>query len=64
MRKTVKLKLSVNYTDDYPNLLPELELEAVEGEIDEPEHNSLLQGLADVVSMMFVGFDRCVQGAI
>ncbi|KIJ69440.1 hypothetical protein HYDPIDRAFT_24279 [Hydnomerulius pinastri MD-312] len=43
-----KLKLSVNYTDDYPDSLPELELEAVDGEIDESEHSDLLQGLADV----------------
>ncbi|KIL00422.1 hypothetical protein PAXRUDRAFT_29836 [Paxillus rubicundulus Ve08.2h10] len=43
-----KLKLSVNYPDDYPDALPELELEAVDGELDESESDTLLQSLADV----------------
>ncbi|KAF9246541.1 RWD-domain-containing protein [Melanogaster broomeanus] len=48
MWKEVKLKLSVSYGDDYPDALPELELEAVDGEIDGSESDTLLQGLVDV----------------
>ncbi|KAH7889716.1 RWD-domain-containing protein [Phlebopus sp. FC_14] len=44
----LKLKLSVHYTDDYPDALPELELEAIDGEIDESERNSILQALGEV----------------
>ncbi|KIJ17390.1 hypothetical protein PAXINDRAFT_168068 [Paxillus involutus ATCC 200175] len=43
-----KLKLSVDYPDDYPDALPKLELEAVDGELDESESDTLLQSLADV----------------
>jgi hypothetical protein len=48
-RKKVKLKLTVNYTDDYPDALPELRLEVVDGEINESESKGLLKGLLDVV---------------
>ncbi|KAF9227947.1 RWD-domain-containing protein [Gyrodon lividus] len=43
-----KLKLSVGYLDDYPDVLPELELEVVDGEMDESESENLLQSLVDV----------------
>ncbi|KAH0830547.1 RWD-domain-containing protein [Lanmaoa asiatica] len=43
-----KLKLTVNYTDDYPDALPELRLEAVDGEINESESKALLKGLSYV----------------
>ncbi|KAG8217496.1 RWD-domain-containing protein [Butyriboletus roseoflavus] len=48
VRKKVKLKLTVSYTDDYPDALPKLRLEAVDGEIDESECKTLLKGLLDV----------------
>ncbi|KIM65234.1 hypothetical protein SCLCIDRAFT_113257 [Scleroderma citrinum Foug A] len=41
-----KLKLSVQYPDGYPDVLPTLALAAVDGEIDEPEKETLLQGTA------------------
>lgn len=53
MRKKVKLKLTVNYTDDYPDSLPELGLETVDGELDDSESSALLKGLLDVVSCAF-----------
>ncbi|KAF8559556.1 RWD-domain-containing protein [Imleria badia] len=37
-----------NYTDDYPDALPELQLEAVDGEINESESKALLKALLDV----------------
>ncbi|KAF8136336.1 RWD-domain-containing protein [Boletus edulis] len=40
-----KLKLTVNYPDDYPDALPELRLEAVDGEINESESKVLLNDL-------------------
>ncbi|KAF8844984.1 RWD-domain-containing protein [Paxillus ammoniavirescens] len=43
-----KLKLSLDYPDDYPDALPKLELEAVDGELNESERDTLLQSLADV----------------
>jgi len=43
-----KLKLTVKYTDDYPNALPELRLVAVDGETNESESEALLKGLLDV----------------
>ncbi|KAN0077308.1 Ubiquitin-conjugating enzyme/RWD-like protein [Tylopilus felleus] len=43
-----KLKLIVHYTDDYPEALPELRLEAVDGEINGSERTELLKDLSDV----------------
>ena len=40
------------YTDDYPDELPELLLEPLEGEIDEEEANDLLDSAQAVVSML------------
>jgi hypothetical protein len=56
--KKVKLKLSVDYPDDYPDALPKLELEAVDGELDESESDTLLQSLADVVRLVLCKVDR------
>lgn len=53
MRKKVKLKLIVNYTDDYPDTLPELRLEVVDGEINESESKALLKSILDVVCRGF-----------
>ncbi|KAH7916064.1 RWD-domain-containing protein [Hygrophoropsis aurantiaca] len=43
-----KLKLSVKYTDDYPDSLPELTLEPINGTIDDSEHDALLAGLLEI----------------
>lgn len=48
--KEVKLKLTLNYTDEYPDALPELVLETVDGDLSETESAALLKGLLDVVS--------------
>jgi hypothetical protein len=42
----------VNYTDNYPDELPNLALEPLEGEVDEEEINALLDGAQAVVSML------------
>jgi hypothetical protein len=47
----VKLTLSVHYTDEYPDVLPELYLEAVEGEVEEEELDALLEELRGVVRL-------------
>ncbi|KAI9566448.1 RWD-domain-containing protein [Boletus coccyginus] len=46
--ESFKLKLTANYTDDYPDALPALRLEVVDGEINESESKALLEGLLDV----------------
>ncbi|KAG6333129.1 hypothetical protein ID866_5956 [Astraeus odoratus] len=43
-----KLKLSVQYPDDYPDSLPTLALDALEGEVSEPEKEVLLQGMTAI----------------
>lgn len=58
VRKKVKLKLTANYTDDYPDALPALRLEVVDGEINESESKALLEGLLDVVCRGFVKIPR------
>lgn len=58
MWKQVKLKLTVNYTNDYPEALPELRLEAVDGEINESETEELLNGLSDVVCHGFLSLSE------
>lgn len=47
----VKLSLSVQYPDGYPDVIPELTLETLEGEIDEVETSSLLDDMRAVVSL-------------
>ena len=42
----------MHYTDDYPDELPKLSLEPLEGEVDEEELNALLDGALAVVSML------------
>ncbi|KDQ60844.1 hypothetical protein JAAARDRAFT_31835 [Jaapia argillacea MUCL 33604] len=41
----LKLNLNVHYPDEYPDALPDLSLENVEGSLDEDELNSLLNDL-------------------
>jgi hypothetical protein len=48
----VDLSLTVYYTDDYPDELPRLSLEPLEGEVDEEEISGLLDGAQAVVSML------------
>ena len=48
---TVKLSLNVHYTDEYPDVLPELAMECVEGELDDAELTSLEEDLKAVVSI-------------
>lgn len=45
----VKLVLEVQYTDDYPDTLPELSLELMEGSIEDDEIENLLADLRRVV---------------
>jgi hypothetical protein len=42
----------VYYIDGYPDELPKLSLELLEGEIDEEEMNDLLDGAQAVVSIL------------
>ncbi|GBE82336.1 RWD domain-containing protein [Sparassis crispa] len=46
----LKLALEVQYSNDYPDVLPELSLEIVEGSVDEEEIQHLLNGLRAVGS--------------
>ncbi|KNZ74249.1 RWD domain-containing protein, partial [Termitomyces sp. J132] len=47
-RFKVKVTLCVHYTDEYPEVLPELSLKPVEGEITDQELESILEGLRSV----------------
>ncbi|KAG5715242.1 RWD domain-containing protein [Termitomyces sp. T112] len=44
----LKVTLCVHYTDEYPEVLPELSLKPVEGEITDQELESILEGLRSV----------------
>lgn len=44
----LKLTLSVHYTEEYPDLLPEITIKATEGEIADDEVRRLLDGLHSV----------------
>ena len=48
----VKLALTVLYTESYPDELPRLSLEPLEGEVEEEEINSLLTSAQAVVSRL------------
>lgn len=54
----MKLALDVRYPDDYPDVLPELSLDAVEGELEEDEREELLRGLQTAVNTPFEGARR------
>lgn len=45
----MKVTLNVHYGDEYPDILPTLTLEAVEGELEESEVDGLLTQLRAVV---------------
>jgi len=45
----VKLLLNVHFTDDYPDSLPEMTLEPVEGELTDEEEAALLEGMKSTV---------------
>jgi hypothetical protein len=42
-----------HYPDDYPNVLPDLNLESSDGEFSESEIHSLIEDLKASVSLMF-----------
>ena len=50
----MKLTLDVRYPDDYPDALPELSIEAVEGEVDDGEIEHLLNELRSVVCVSYM----------
>lgn len=50
----MKLALDVHYNDDYPEALPDLSLEAVEGDVTEDEIDELLQSMKTVVRCSFL----------
>ncbi|KIK59901.1 hypothetical protein GYMLUDRAFT_44385 [Collybiopsis luxurians FD-317 M1] len=41
----LRLSLNVHYTDDYPDVLPELSLDPLEGDVEQSEIDNLLEGL-------------------
>ncbi|KAG0707789.1 RWD-domain-containing protein [Suillus ampliporus] len=43
-----KLQLFVHYPDEYPDSLPHLTLVAIEGELEDAEHDTLLESLTEV----------------
>jgi hypothetical protein len=53
----VVLRLAVHYPGEYPEVLPELTLEAIEGELSEQEISGLLTDLhlvVGILSLLFV----------
>ncbi|KAF8654188.1 hypothetical protein AX16_003717 [Volvariella volvacea WC 439] len=44
----LRLSLFVHYTDQYPDILPELKLEAVEGDLEDSEKDDLLKQLNEI----------------
>ncbi|CAL1704789.1 unnamed protein product [Somion occarium] len=44
----LKLTLSVHYTDDYPDTLPDVSIEAIEGDLGDDEIAGILSGLKSV----------------
>jgi hypothetical protein len=47
---SVKLSLGVSYPEDYPNVLPDLSLEPVEGDFSEEDLEALLTDIRTSVS--------------
>lgn len=58
MNAVVKLALDVQYPDEYPEVLPDLSLETLEGSIDEEEIEHLLDELRRMVCP-FPAFPVC-----
>jgi len=52
----VKLELHVHFSDDYPDVLPDLTLSPLEGEVDESEMVHLLDELKKVVGYQVIYF--------
>ena len=48
----VRLAMTVHYTDSYPDELPELSLQPIDGEVDEDDIRALLAGAQAVVSVL------------
>ena len=57
----VKLALTVHYTDNYPDELPELFLDPIEGEVDEDEIKTLLDNAQAIVSMLAHPLISCLR---
>jgi len=51
--RTVKLTLTVDYPDTYPDDIPILSLEPSEGDLEADEVESLLDGMKAVVCLLF-----------
>ncbi len=63
----VKLSLRVHYGASYPDVLPDLSLEAVEGELEDDEVAKLISELNDIVGQLVFTLarhylDRTLQG--
>lgn len=52
------LRFSVQYPDDYPEVLPEMDLEPIEGEWENGEYNEMMADLKSVVRPAVL---RCVR---
>ena len=50
----MKLTLTIHFTEDYPNALPDVSLEAIEGTLDGDEMNGLMRDLRMVVRPFIV----------
>lgn len=55
----VKLTLSVHYTDDYPDTLPDVSIEAIEGDLGDDEIAGILSGLKSVVRFPAYYYPHC-----
>lgn len=54
---SVRVTLTVRYTDGYPEELPDLSLEAIEGELEDEELGSVLHELRAVVRRSVIRAD-------
>ena len=52
----VKLTLSVHYPEGYPDILPELSLDAIDGELEDEEKQKLIEELKAVVCASVIIF--------
>ena len=51
---TVKLTLTVHFTEDYPDTLPDLSLEAIEGTLNDDELHCLMRDMRTVARTFLV----------
>ena len=50
--------LTLRYPDNYPQALPEMEIECIEGDLEEEEQNSLVSGMREQVGVA-LSLDGC-----